>query len=45
MGIRSCIGNTYSEVLKNLQAGKSGITKNETYSKMNKIVNFPSLKN
>ena len=34
MGIRSCIGNTYSEVLKNLQAGKSGITKNETYSKM-----------
>ncbi|MDC3152907.1 beta-ketoacyl-ACP synthase II [SAR86 cluster bacterium] len=34
MGIRSCIGNTYDEVLKNLQAGKSGITKNETYSKM-----------
>ena len=34
MGIRSCIGNTYNEVLKNLQAGKSGITKNETYSKM-----------
>ena len=34
MVIRSCIGNTYSEVLKNLQAGKSGITKNETYSKM-----------
>ena len=34
MGIRSCIGNSYNEVLKNLQAGKSGITKNETYSKM-----------
>ena len=34
MGIRSCIGNTYNDVLKNLQAGKSGITKNETYSKM-----------
>ena len=34
MGIKSCIGNTYNEVLKNLQAGKSGITKNETYSKM-----------
>ena len=33
-GIKSCIGNTYDEVLSNLQYGKSGIAFNETYSEM-----------
>mgnify|MGYP001338714636 FL=1 len=33
-GIKSCIGNTYDEVLNNLQNGKSGIAFNETYSEM-----------
>ena len=33
-GIKSCIGNTYDEVLSNLQNGKSGIAFNETYSEM-----------
>ena len=31
MGIKSCIGNEYNSVLKNLQEGKSGIIFNETY--------------
>ena len=34
MGIKSCIGNTYQDVLESLQRGKSGITFNETYSEM-----------
>ena len=33
-GIKSCIGNTYQEVLDSLQNGKSGITANETYKQM-----------
>jgi len=35
MGIKSCIGNEYNSVLKNLQEGKSGIIFNETYDEMN----------
>tara|TARA_B110000467_G_C18324766_1_gene488109 strand:+ start:1538 stop:2746 length:1209 start_codon:yes stop_codon:yes gene_type:complete len=34
IGIKSCIGNTYEEVLNSLQNGISGITANETYSDM-----------
>ena len=34
VGIKSCIGNDYNDVLVNLKAGKSGISFNETYSKM-----------
>ena len=34
IGIKSCIGNDYNDVLVNLQEGKSGITFNETYSEM-----------
>ena len=34
VGIKSCIGNDYNDVLVNLQEGKSGITFNETYSEM-----------
>jgi|TARA_B110000977_G_C11084368_1_gene494089 3-oxoacyl-[acyl-carrier-protein] synthase-1 len=34
VGIKSCIGNTYDEVLKSLQEGTSGITKNDSYSDM-----------
>ena len=34
VGIKSCIGNDYNDVLVNLQKGKSGITFNETYSEM-----------
>ena len=34
MGIKSCIGNNYKEVLDNLQNGRSGIVFNKTYSKM-----------
>jgi 3-oxoacyl-[acyl-carrier-protein] synthase-1 len=34
VGIKSCIGNTYEEVLGNLQKGKSGITSNQSYSDM-----------
>ena len=33
-GIKSCIGNTYNEVLDHLQNGKSGIAFNGTYSEM-----------
>ncbi len=33
-GIKSCIGNTYQEVLDSLKNGKSGITANETYKEM-----------
>ena len=34
VGIKSCIGNTYNEVLNSLKDGKSGITANETYKEM-----------
>ena len=34
VGIKSCIGNTYHEVLDSLKNGKSGITANETYKEM-----------
>ena len=34
IGIKSCIGNTYEEVLNSLQNGTSGITANKTYSDM-----------
>jgi 3-oxoacyl-[acyl-carrier-protein] synthase I len=34
VGIKSCIGNTYEEVLGNLQKGKSGITSNQSYFDM-----------
>ena len=33
VGIKSCIGNDYNDVLVNLKEGKSGIKFNETYSK------------
>ena len=32
VGIKSCIGNTYNEVLGSLQEGKSGITANQSYA-------------
>ena len=34
VGIKSCIGNTYHEVLDSLKNGRSGITANETYKEM-----------
>jgi 3-oxoacyl-[acyl-carrier-protein] synthase-1 len=34
VGIKSCIGNTYEEVLRSLQEGKSGITSNQSYADM-----------
>jgi len=34
VGIKSCIGNTYDEVLNSLKDGKSGITANDTYKEM-----------
>ncbi len=34
IGIKSCIGNTYKDVLSNLQNGMSGIAFNEKYSEM-----------
>jgi len=34
VGIKSCIGNSYQEVLDSLKNGKSGITANETYKEM-----------
>ena len=34
VGIKSCIGNTYDEVLSSLQEGKSGITSNQSYADM-----------
>ena len=34
VGIKSCIGSTYDEVLNSLKDGKSGITGNETYKEM-----------
>ena len=34
VGIKSCIGSTYHEVLNSLKNGKSGITGNETYKEM-----------
>ena len=34
VGIKSCIGNTYDEVLRSLQEGKSGITSNQSYADM-----------
>ena len=34
IGIKSCIGNDYAEVLANLQNAKSGIVFNEKYSEM-----------
>ena len=33
IGIKSCIGNNYKDVLSNLQNGISGIAFNEKYSK------------
>ena len=35
IGIKSCIGNTYVEVLNSLQNGKSGIVANDIYKEMN----------
>lgn len=34
LGIISCIGNDVNEVLESLKAGKSGITKDDTYAEM-----------
>ena len=34
VGIKSCIGNTYEEVLHSLQNGKSGISANQSYADM-----------
>ena len=34
VGINSCIGNTYKDVLESLQKGISGISFNDTYSEM-----------
>ena len=34
VGIKSCIGNTYDEVVNSLKDGKSGITADETYKEM-----------
>ena len=34
VGIKSCIGNTYQEVLDSLKNGKSGITADETHKEM-----------
>ena len=34
VGIKSCIGNTYDEVLHSLQNGKSGISANKSYTDM-----------
>ena len=34
VGIKSCIGNTYHEVLDSLKNGRSGITANEAYKEM-----------
>ena len=34
LGIKSCIGNDYDNVLKSLQNGKSGIVFNKEYSDM-----------
>ena len=34
VGIKSCIGNTYADVLDSLQNGKSGIISNNTYQEM-----------
>ena len=34
MGIKSCIGNNYVDVLNSLQNGRSGIAFNKTYSEM-----------
>ena len=34
IGIKSCIGNDYKEVLTNLQNGQSGVIFNEKYSEM-----------
>ena len=34
LGIVSCIGNSPDEVLESLKAGKSGITKDDTYAEM-----------
>ena len=35
VGINSCIGNNYKDVLESLQKGISGISFNDTYSEMN----------
>ena len=34
VGIKSCIGNTYDDVLHSLQNGKSGISANQSYADM-----------
>ena len=52
VGIKSCLGNDYNDVLVNLQEGKSGISFNETYSEFNyneglflvsSVIHLPSL--
>ena len=34
VGIKSCIGNTYNDVMESLKLGKSGIVSNSSYAKM-----------
>ena len=34
VGIKSCIGNSYQEVLDSLKNGKSGISADETHKEM-----------
>ena len=34
VGIKSCIGNTYNDVLESLKLGKSGIVSNSSYAEM-----------
>ena len=34
VGIKSCIGNTYDDVLESLKLGKSGIVSNTSYAEM-----------
>ena len=34
VGIKSCIGNTYDDVLESIKLGKSGIVSNTSYAEM-----------
>ena len=34
VGIKSCIGNSYDDVIESLKDGKSGIVSNNTYADM-----------
>ena len=34
VGIKSCIGNSYDDVIESLKNGKSGIVSNNTYADM-----------